>query len=133
MKILLLIVSLVVCVSQLTAASSGGPVAGSRTQVFLPAEVDRVPKQMLSARLTYPAILKGEGMAGEVVVECVVDFNGEVRDPVAKSSTRKEFEIEALRAVSKWKFKPGRKGKENVNVRMLLTVEFPARKRVEDR
>lgn len=111
----------------LTFATSG-TVEDNRTRVYSLAEVDRAPQLMVMARLAYPPDLKQQGIAGDVVVECVVDFDGSVRDPVVISSTRKEFELPALQAVSKWKFKPGRKGKEKVNVRQELTVKFGPKK-----
>lgn len=114
----------------LVAAAFGasGTIEDNRTRVYALAEVDRVPQLMVTTRASYPPELKQQGVSGEVVVDCVIDFDGSVRDPVVKSSTRKEFELPALQAVTKWKFKPGRKGKEKVNVRQELTVKFEAKK-----
>lgn len=126
MKCLVLSLALL-CSGSLSAATTG-TVPDSRTQVYSLAEVDRPPQHMVMARLAYPPELKQQGIAGEVVVEFVVDLDGSVRDPVVKSSTRKEFELPALQAVSKWKYKPGRKGKEKVNVRIEASVKFDPKK-----
>lgn len=114
----------------LTTAALGasGTIEDNRTRVYAAAEVDRAPQLMLTTRLSYPPELQQQGVRGEVVVECVIDFDGSVRDPVVKSSTRREFELPALQAVTKWKFKPARKGKEKVNVRQELTVKFEPKK-----
>ncbi len=106
------------------AAAPAAVVPDVRTQVYLPTEVDQQPKLMFSRRPIYPAALQGQHVAGEVVVECVVDLDGVVRDPVVKSSTRPEFDLPALQCVVTWKFRPGRKGRDKVNVRLELTVKF---------
>lgn len=45
--------------------------------------LDRQPRPTLQARPKYPADLRAAGVAGEVVVEFVVDANGDVRDAKA--------------------------------------------------
>ncbi len=112
----------------IAAVADSGAVPDPRTQVYALADVDRPPKLMVERRPIYPAALQAERIAGEVVIECVVDLDGNVRDPTVKSSTRTEFELPALQSVSRWKFRPGRKGKEDVNVRMELTVKFQPKK-----
>jgi len=125
MKRLLLILALS---SPLAMIASSGKIEDNATRVYALSEVDRPPQLMVMARLAYPPDLKAQGISGEVVIECVVDRDGSVRDPVVKSSTRKEFELPALQAASKWKYKPGRKGDERVNVRQEVTVTFAAKK-----
>lgn len=110
------------------AVADSGAVPDPRTQVYALADVDRPPKLIVERRPKYPTALNAEGVAGEVAIECVVDLDGNVRDPAVKSSTRTEFELPALQCVSKWKFRPGRKGKQDVNVRMELTVKFQPKK-----
>jgi protein TonB len=39
-------------------------------------------------------------------------------------STNPEFEMAALQAVNKWKFRPGRKGGRAVPTRMQLPISF---------
>jgi protein TonB len=114
--------------STLPVLADSGSVSASRTQVYTLAEVDRPPQLMVMARLAYPPELKQAGIAGEVRVELVVDLDGSVRDPVVKSSTRQEFELPALQSIAKWKYKPGRKAKEKVNVRIEETVKFAPKK-----
>lgn len=128
MKLISLLVILAASTSAALAAATGKAVPPLSTQVFTVSEVDQAPKPMFVGNPVYPAELKPERVAGEVVIECVVDSDGSVRDPVVKSSTRKEFELPALQAVNKSKFRPGVKGKEKVNVKLEQTIKFPAPK-----
>jgi RNA polymerase sigma factor (sigma-70 family) len=58
-------------------------------QVFERAQLDQVPRAKFQARPKYPAELRVAGVAGEVVVEFVVDANGDVRDAwAARTSLR---------------------------------------------
>ncbi len=109
-------------------AASSEVIAPARTQVYSEREVDQPPKLMFMKRPDYPAELKKDKVAGEVVVECIVDLDGSVRDAVVSKSTRQEFDLPALRAVSKWKYRPGKKDKKDVNVRLLVSVKFEAPK-----
>ncbi|MET0263321.1 MAG: energy transducer TonB, partial [Rariglobus sp.] len=66
-------------------------------------------------RPIYPSEMSRAGINGEVVVGFIVDSEGNVRNAYIVSSTHREFEAEALRAVARWKFKPGRKNGAYVN------------------
>lgn len=72
----------------------------------------------------YPFEMRRSGLKGEVVVEFIVDTQGDVRDPLVVSSTHPGFEQAALDAVSKWKFKPGQKGGVAVNTRVRQKFPF---------
>jgi protein TonB len=64
------------------------------------------------------------GISGEVTVEFIINTNGDVTQTQVMRSSHREFEVPALQAVQKWKFKPGRKGGRVVNVRASQTLEF---------
>lgn len=123
----LLLAFLAICSATVAFAASGS-VPDNQSKVYALSEIDRAPQLMFMAKLVYPPDLKSTGTIGEVVVECVVDLDGSVRDPVVKLSTRKEFELPALQSISKWKYKPGRKGKEKVNVRLEVSLKFESKK-----
>jgi protein TonB len=59
--------------------------------------------------------MRRAGIEGEVLVEFIVDTNGNVRNPFVVRSTQREFEAAAIQAISKWKFRPGRRGGRDVN------------------
>lgn len=96
----------------------------ARTQVFAVTEVDSAPKLLFFMKPEYPADLKASAVAGDVVVECVVDLDGIARDPVVKASTNEKFDLPALRAIAKYRYKPGRKDKKPVNVRVAVSLHF---------
>ena len=53
--------------------------------------------------------LRRGGIPCEAVADFVVDAQGAVQNAVALRSTHPEFGASAVQAVSKWKFKPGKK------------------------
>ncbi len=97
-------------------------------------QLDAPPKPTFQARPNYPAALRAERVAGEALVEFVVDAAGEVRDVTAVRTTHAEFATAALEAVARWKFEAGMKDARAVNVRMQLPMKFtfaPAAKGTE--
>jgi protein TonB len=72
----------------------------------------------------YPTDLKRQGISGLVVIECIVDSNGNVVEARIKSSTHHDFEAPSLQAIIKWKFRPGKKGGRAVNVRIEQPLQY---------
>jgi TonB family protein len=68
--------------------------------------------------------MRRAGITGEVVVDFVVDIDGEVKFAAPVRSSRKEFEAAAVAAVSKWKFKPGQKGGRDVPTHLQVPIVF---------
>jgi TonB family protein len=93
-------------------------------QVFDISKLDQTPLPRFQARPQYPFEMRRAGISGEVVVDFVVDANGEVQNAYAVRSSRKEFEAAAVQAVSKWKFKPGRKGGRDVATHLQVPIVF---------
>ncbi len=105
----------------------GRPATGVGTgmaNVFDLASLDQTPVPRVRVPPVYPFEMKRAGITGEVLVGFIVDSNGDVRDAFAVRSTQREFEMEAIKAVMKWKFKPGKKGGTSVNTRMQLPIAF---------
>jgi periplasmic protein TonB len=89
------------------------------------ASLDQPPVPRVQIRPNYPLEMSRAGINGEVVVGLVIDSEGNVRNPYIISSTHREFESEALRAISRWKFKPGRKNGVDVSTRNVrLPIVF---------
>ncbi len=101
---------------------TGGPEVGVHT--FEPGQLDQRPIPLYQARPFYPQSMKVAGITGEALVDFIVDPNGRVRNAVVARSTQREFEEPACSAVSKWKFKPGRKGGRAVFVHMQVPIVF---------
>ncbi len=98
---------------------------GKGVQVFDIKDLDQQPVPRYTAQPQYPFEMKRAGIEGEVVVEFIVDQEGNVRNPFVVRSTQREFDTPALQAIAKWKFKPGRKGGKNVATsRVQLPIKF---------
>lgn len=86
--------------------------------------LDRVPRTRSQASPVYPFEAKRDGRGGSVTVEFVVNESGEVVSPRVADSTDSIFNEAALRAVSRWRFEPGRKDGHIVRFRMSVPVVF---------
>lgn len=93
-------------------------------QVFDISKLDQTPVPRLQGRPQYPFEMRRAGISGEVVVDFLVDTNGDVQNAYAIRSSQREFEASAVAAVSKWKFKAGRKGGRDVITRMQVPIVF---------
>ena len=98
--------------------------AVSLGQVFDITSLDQKPTPEVQARPQYPAEMRRTGVGGEVVVDFVVDPEGNVQNAHAVRASRPEFETSAVEAVSKWKFKPGQKTGQTVSTHMQIPIVF---------
>ncbi len=97
---------------------------GKGIEVFDVAQLDQQPQPRFRAQPQYPFDMKRQGITGEVLVEFIVDINGDVRNAYAVRSSQREFEASAVQAVSKWKFRPGKRGGRVVNTRVQQPISF---------
>lgn len=81
-----------------------------------------VPRVRVPAN--YPFELKRNGIEGWARVRFIVTTTGDVIDAYATGSSHREFEQPAIEAVMRWKFRPGKKGGRNVNVRAEQEITF---------
>lgn len=93
-------------------------------KVFNIADLDQQPVPRVRTPPQYPFEMRRAGVTGEVTVDFIVDTNGDVQNAYAIKSTQREFEQAAVQAVSKWKFKAGRKGGRYVNTHMQVPIVF---------
>lgn len=93
-------------------------------QIFDISQLDQIPIPRVQQQPIYPYEMRRAGITGEVNVGFIVDSNGDVRDPYPINSTHREFEVPAVQAVAKWKFRPGRRGGRAVNTRMSVPIVF---------
>ena len=96
----------------------------SGIEVFDISKLDQMPEPRLQARPQYPFEMRRAGIAGEVLVDFIVDTNGDVRNAFAVHSSQREFEASAVQAVSKWKFRAGRKNGHAVFTHMQVPIVF---------
>ena len=107
------------------ATGAGG---GGMKNVFDLASLDQKPVATIQPRPNFPFELKRARISGQVTLLFIVDSNGEVRDPQVVNSSHREFEPEAIKAILKAKFRPGKKAGNAVNTRMQQTMVFNAAK-----
>lgn len=93
-------------------------------QIFDLSQLDQIPVAQSQMPPNYPYEMRRAGITGEVNVGFIVDLNGVVRDAYVINSTHREFEAPAVQAVSKWRFRPGRRGGKAVNTRMSVPIVF---------
>jgi len=74
--------------------------------------------------IKYPEIARKAGVEGRVIIQFVVDENGNVTNPQVLRGVGAGLDEEALRCVSQLKFKPGRQRGRPVRVRFTLPVIF---------
>lgn len=108
----------------ITIPPGNSGIRGAGAGIFNLADLERAPLARFQAAPEYPFEMKRNGIAGEVLVEFIVDSNGVVREAHAVRSSQREFEASAVRAVSKWTFRPGQKGGRNVATRMQVPIVF---------
>jgi protein TonB len=97
---------------------------GIRTPVFELADLDQAPVILTQPLPQYPPALLRRAAAGEVTVTFVVDAEGVVRAARITAATHPEFEVPALQAVARWKFRPGRKDGRAVATRVEVPIAF---------
>jgi protein TonB len=78
----------------------------------------------LQKKITYPEIAKKAGVEGRVIVQFVVNEQGNVTDPVVVRGIGAGCDEEAIRAVQTAKFTPGKQRGKPVRVKMSLPITF---------
>lgn len=107
-----------------TGRPNTGGIGKGMKDLFDLANLDQIPSPRFQAKPVYPFEMRRAGITGDVLVGFIVDSNGDVREAYAIKSTQREFEAAAIQAVSKWKFRPGKKGGRSVNTRMQVPIVF---------
>ncbi len=97
---------------------------GKGMELFDVSQLDQRPVLRVPVQPAYPYEMSRAGINGNVVVEFIISSNGDVTQAQIIRSSNREFEVPAMQAVLKWKFKPGRKSGRAVNVRASQLIEF---------
>ena len=96
------------------------------SNLFNIGDLDQQPVARVRQAPAYPYDMRRAGINGSVVVEFIISTEGDVIQTQVIKSSHREFEMPALQAVQKWKFKPGRRRGQVVNVRASQLLEFNA-------
>ncbi len=92
--------------------------------IFEIKDLDERPRPIIQTTPQYPLDLRQNKVNGEVLVEFLVDPQGNVRNPKIIRSTNAGFNESVLRAVRTWRFEPGRKGGTAVTTRVRVPIPF---------
>ena len=84
----------------------------------------KLPEVIKQTQPIYPRALQNNGMVGEVVLNFIVDTDGNVQSPEVVRSNNPLFEQPAIDAVLQWKFKPGIRGGRPAKTYMGVTIVF---------
>lgn len=76
----------------------------------------------------YPRLAIAGGINGHVVIHCVIDKHGRMRDPQIMRSTNPIFNQSALEALSQWRFVAGSMNGQPVDTYFDLTIHFEVRR-----
>lgn len=93
-------------------------------QLFKLSDLDRVPQVVSQPAPNVPSHLSARSDGGVVVVQFIVDAEGQVREPRVVNSTDHDYEHPALEGVKRWKFQPGVKSGRKVATLMEVPVRF---------
>jgi TonB family protein len=103
-------------------AKQGG--SGAAT-AFRAAEVDTPPRLIKSYSPRYPYMAKRDDISGSIILQFVVTKEGDVvNTTVVQSDPKGVFDQAALRAIEHYRFKPGTKDGEAVDVKVNLPIKF---------
>jgi periplasmic protein TonB len=97
---------------------------GTSDLIFDIEDVEDKPRPIRQIAPVYPPQLKRQRIEGTVNIVFIVDQVGNVIAPRVEHSTHPEFEKPALDAIRRWKFTPGKKGGEEVRVRVRAPLVF---------
>ncbi len=82
------------------------------------------PQAIAQPAPIYPPELKRAGIEGEVYVEFLIRQDGSAERPRILESTNPAFEEPVIRAVRRWRFRPGERAGQPVTVRVRQRIPF---------
>jgi protein TonB len=83
------------------------------------------PRYQLNTPPVYPGLARKRGQEGTVVLQVLVSRAGRVDDlKIDDSSNFTLLDRAAVSAVRKWKFEPGKQGKEKIPMWVRVPVTF---------
>jgi len=102
----------------------GPRTASGLKNVFDISQLDRIPEPIAQPAPRFPFELKNQVSQAEVIVEFIVDTDGNVRNAEVVRSSHHGFDQASVDGVSKWRFRAGMKGGRKVNSRMMVPLRF---------
>ena len=87
-------------------------------------DLDKKPQARRLLPPRYPAKAKASSIEGFVLLEFIVDQNGDVESVVVKDSSHSLFEAPTVDAIRNWVFTPGEKDGRKVRTRCRQKIPF---------
>lgn len=109
-----------------TTALGTGPVAAVSNQPALRSAIEEAqPEYSKNPPISYPDRARRKGYEGTVLLEVLVNRNGNVDDlRILASSGYAILDSSAVKSVKTWSFKPAKKGKNTVAMWVQVPVRF---------
>ncbi len=102
-------------------AGSGGGIGGG---AYRPGGSVSAPRVIAEAKPTYTTEALAERIQGSVVLEVVVQANGEPSNIRIVHSLDPGLDEQAVKATRQWRFEPGRLGGMPVDVLVTIILDF---------
>jgi protein TonB len=107
------------------SASPAAPSQGLLTGAFELGEVDQEPRLVRRVNPMYPFQARKRGVEGKVKVKFLIDTQGHVSHlSIIKAEPAGVFDKSVLRAVRRWRFKPGMVEGKPVDTWVVLPLTF---------
>ncbi len=92
--------------------------------IFNLSDLDQRPQPLAQVAPRHPPELLKAKIQGKVVLLFILDENGRITDPRIESSSRPEFEAPAMKALARWRFKPGTRDGKAVKTYVRQQILF---------
>ena len=102
----------------------GPPATAAPPPLYKPGGDVKAPLVLHRVTPLYPEVARRMRLNGFVILECIIDQTGHIRDAHVVRSSFAAFEQPALDAVYQWQFAPGTLGGRPVDVQFDLKVTF---------
>jgi TonB family protein len=105
----------------------GPPATGPAPKIYTAGGDVKAPVVLRRVTPPYPLVAQRMRLNGFVILECIIDQTGHIRDAKVVKSSFSAFEQPALDAVQQWQFAPGTLNGVPVDVQFDLKVTFEIR------
>lgn len=115
----------ILTVTALAVALVGGVAA--QDQIYKIGEGIKAPVLVKEVKPNYTKAAMDRRVEGTVEVNAVILKDGTVGEVTVKRSLDEDLDQEAVKATKQWKFRPGTKDGEPVNVQVFIELTFSLR------
>ena len=114
-------------VGDLNAPPVSMPAAPPEQKIYEAGGEVKAPQLIRRVEPTYPPALQKMRLSGTVVLRCIIDKNGNVRDAKVVYSSHQAFADAVVKSLDGWRYKPASMRGDAVDCYLDLTVNFGVR------